>query len=200
MTSKPAAFLDRDGTIIEDRDYLADPDAVRLLPGAADAIVRLGRAGWPVVIVTNQSGIGRGYMTEADYHAVRRRLDELLADAGANVLATYHCPHDPNKLPACTCRKPAPGLYQRAAAEHGLDLRRSVYVGDRVRDIEAGLRAGGVGYLITADTQQQADVAAGTAADDPYPELASMGGRSYLVGSLAEAVDHLLADSPNLAF
>ena len=102
-----------------------------------------------------------------------------LSAAGAEILATYYCPHDPNTPPACECRKPAPGLYRRAAAEHGLDLARSVYVGDRVRDVEPGVRAGGVGYLIGAEVP---------------PELSSGVGKCYPVRSLAEAVGYVLAE------
>ncbi len=147
---RPAVFLDRDGTIIEDVDYLATPGGVRLLPGAADAIARLASANLPVVIITNQSGIGRGFYSEDDYVAVRRRLNDLLMAAGGRVLATYHCPHSPERIPPCDCRKPAPGLFLQASRDHDLDLARSFYVGDRMRDIEAGIALGGTGYLISA--------------------------------------------------
>ncbi len=145
---RPAIFLDRDGTIIEDRDYLGDPEGVALRPGAAEAIARFNRAGWPVIVISNQSGIGRGLITEKDYEAVRARLDQLLARAGAVLTATYHCPHRPDEDPPCDCRKPRPGLFLRAAAEHRIDLARSHYAGDRFRDIEEGIRRGGTGYLL----------------------------------------------------
>jgi histidinol-phosphate phosphatase family protein len=146
--SRAAVFLDRDGTVIEDRDYLRDPGGVRLLPGAGLAIARLTKAAVPVVIVTNQSGIGRGYFSEAEYEAVRERVDALLAAAGGQVLATYHCPHSPAVAPPCDCRKPAPGLFERAARDHDLDLARSSFVGDRLRDLEAGFLAGGRCFLL----------------------------------------------------
>lgn len=151
MPSGRAVFLDRDGTLILDRDYLADPDGVALVPGAADAVRRLNRAGLPVVVVTNQSGIGRGYYDEAAYEAVQARLATLLAEAGAHLDAVYHCPHPPDRMPPCDCRKPAVGLFLRAAREHGMDLARSFFIGDRVRDVAAALRFGGTGILVPRD-------------------------------------------------
>jgi len=145
---RPAVFLDRDGTIIHDRHYLGDPAGVELLPGAARCIALLNRAGLPVVIVTNQSGIGRGYFSEADFQAVQQRLLELLEAGGARVDAVYHCPHAPDHTPPCSCRKPLPGLFERAAGELGLDLARSFYVGDRVRDVAPGLGFGGTAILL----------------------------------------------------
>lgn len=175
-TLRPAVFLDRDGTIIEDRNYLGDPAGVYLLPGAAEAIVALNQAGWPVIVVTNQSGIGRGYFSEADYRAVADRMIELLTAEGASVEATYFCPHAPGVLPDCLCRKPAAGLFEQAAKEKGLDLARSHYVGDRVRDLVAGIERGGRGYLIGG-----MEVGAG-----------GIPARIHRVSSLAEAVALLL--------
>jgi histidinol-phosphate phosphatase family protein len=149
----PAVFLDRDGTIIHDAHYLADPAGVRLLPGAAEAVARLNAAGIPVVVVTNQSGIGRGYFTEADFRAVQARVEELLAAEGAKVDAVYHCPHAPDEEPPCACRKPGVGLFLRAAEEHGLDPARSWYVGDRLRDLAPAERLGGRGILVRAGAE-----------------------------------------------
>ncbi|MEX2584444.1 MAG: HAD family hydrolase [Gemmatimonadota bacterium] len=174
---RTAVFLDRDGTIIEDRRYLGDPAGVELLPGAADAIARLNEAGFPVIVVTNQSGIGRGYFGEPEYRAVQARLGELLEKSGARVDASYHCPHAPRASPACCCRKPLPGLFERAAAEHRLDLYRSVYIGDRVRDVLPGVSLGGEGYILRPDGARTGDVP---------PRL-------HTARSLAEAVDKLLA-------
>src|ERR1043165_2101603 len=120
-----AAFLDRDGTIIRDTEYLRDPEQVELLPGAAQAIRRLNDAGWPVIVVTNQSGIARGLLTEQDYERVRMRLDKLLAGEGAKVNATYHCPHHPDMTGPCDCRKPGVKLYADAARTLDLDTRGS---------------------------------------------------------------------------
>ena len=148
MTPRPAVFLDRDGTLIEDRNYLRDPGAVRLLPGAAAAVRRLNRAQVPVVVVTNQSGIARGLLTEDEYLATARRLEQLLADGEAHLDATYHCPHLPEISGPCECRKPGPLLYERAARDLDLDLTRSWWVGDRSRDVEAARRFGGRGTVL----------------------------------------------------
>lgn len=150
---RPAAFLDRDGTLVEDVHYLARPEQLALVPGVIEAIRRLADAAVPVVIVTNQSGIARGYFTDAEYAAVERALEARLAAEGAPVLATYHCPHHPELTGPCECRKPGPLLYERAAREHGLALGASLYVGDRWRDVAPALRFGGTGVLVpSADT------------------------------------------------
>ena len=148
---RAAAFVDRDGTLIVDVNYISRPADVALIPGAAAALRRLNEAGVPVVVVTNQSGIARGMFDEAAYESVRARLDELLATEGAHVDATYHCPHGPED--GCRCRKPGPELYERAIAEHGLDGARSFYVGDRLRDVLPARTFGGRGILVpSADT------------------------------------------------
>ncbi|NNM33188.1 MAG: HAD family hydrolase [Gemmatimonadetes bacterium] len=146
---RPAVFLDRDGTLIEDRHYLSDPAAVRLFDGAAEAVRRLKEAGYAVVLVTNQSGIGRGYFTEKDYRAVHRELCHQLASQGADLDGAYHCPDAPGVAgEGTTCRKPSPVLYRRAEGELGLDLRRSWFVGDKVSDVEAAELLGGRGVLV----------------------------------------------------
>jgi D-glycero-D-manno-heptose 1,7-bisphosphate phosphatase len=145
---RPAAFLDRDGTVVRDAHYLADPEQVELIPGAAEAIRRLGAAGLAVVMVTNQSGIARGLYDEAGYEAVARRLEELLHAAGASVDATYHCPHHPDFSGPCDCRKPGSGLYRRAARDHRLDLAGSYYVGDKLTDVLPAVALGGQGILV----------------------------------------------------
>lgn len=148
MTGRPAAFLDRDGTLIEDAHYLADPEGVRLLANVAPAIVALNARDLLAVVVTNQSGIAQGLLTEAQYEATRRRVIEALAELGARIDATYHCPHHPSVSGSCDCRKPATGMYRRAAREHRIDLARSLYVGDRRRDVEPALLLGGTGILV----------------------------------------------------
>jgi len=132
-----AVFLDRDGTIVDDPPpgFLHEPGKVRLLPGAAAAIRRLNQTGWLVVIVTNQSGIGRGLYDEAAYAAVQRRLAELLAAHSAHIDAAYFCPHHPDADGPCDCRKPGVKLFRDAQAALGIDLQRSYWVGDRWRDI-----------------------------------------------------------------
>ena len=148
LPSRPAVFLDRDGTIIEDVGYLGDADRVRLIPGAAEAIARLNQAGIPAVVVTNQSGIARGLLDETAYQATRARLDRLLADRGARLDGHYHCPHHPDITGPCDCRKPGLLLYRRAAQDLSLDLHASWWVGDRTRDIEPATALGGQGILI----------------------------------------------------
>jgi histidinol-phosphate phosphatase family protein len=151
LAGRGAAFLDRDGTVIEDRHHLSDPEGVRMLPGAAAAVAALNQAGIPVLLITNQSGIGRGIFSEADFLAVQRKVEENLAREGAHLDGVYVCPHSPDRVPACECRKPGTALYLRAAAEHGIDPAASVYIGDRLRDVLPAATLGGRGFLIGAD-------------------------------------------------
>jgi D-glycero-D-manno-heptose 1,7-bisphosphate phosphatase len=147
---RPAVFLDRDGTLIEDRHYLADPALVRILPGVAQGLRRLRTAGFVCVVVTNQSGIGRGMFAEADYHRVHAEMIRQLAAEGATLDAAYFCPAAPAAEGADERpdRKPAPGMLLRAAADLELDLTRSWTIGDAPRDVEAGRRAGCRGILV----------------------------------------------------
>jgi D-glycero-D-manno-heptose 1,7-bisphosphate phosphatase len=145
---RPAVFLDRDGTIIEEVKYLADPDGVILIPGAVEALDLLLDAGFALVVVTNQSGIARGLYGLTDYEAVARRLDELLAAHGIRLDATRFCPHHPSVSGDCTCRKPATGMHREVAEELGLDPARSFFVGDRVGDLLPALELGGEGILV----------------------------------------------------
>lgn len=139
--TKKAVFLDRDGVIIRQwNGYLNDPARVELLPGAAEAIRKLREAGFAVVVVTNQAGVGYGHLTEETLGAIHLRLQEELSREGASLDGIYYCPHRPEE--GCACRKPAPGMLLRAAEELGLDLSRSYLVGDMTTDIEAGKRAG----------------------------------------------------------
>ena len=148
MKARTAAFLDRDGTLIEDAHYLADPAGVRLLPGAVDAIAALNASHTLAIVITNQSGIARGLVTEAQYEATRRRTIQLFADGGARLDDSFHCPHHPSVSGSCECRKPGTGMYLRAARSHGIDLSRALYVGDRQRDVEPALELGGTGILV----------------------------------------------------
>lgn len=143
-----AAFLDRDGTLVQDPGYLHEPADVRLLPGVAAAVARLNRAGFLVITVSNQSGIARGLYPESGYHAVQRRLAELLAGAGARLDASYFCPHHPAITGPCDCRKPGLRLFQDAALERRVALDRSVWIGDRPADVEPGRRLGGLAYMV----------------------------------------------------
>jgi D-glycero-D-manno-heptose 1,7-bisphosphate phosphatase len=168
---RPAVFLDRDGTIIEDAGYLGDPDRIRLLPGAAEAIGRLNRAGMPAIVVTNQSGIARGLIDEAAYQDTRDRLDRLLAEERVRLDAHYHCPHHPEFTGPCECRKPGLLLYRRAAEDLGIDLRASWWIGDQPRDVEPATALGGRGILL------------GQPAGAPFPTASDLG----------EAVSRILA-------
>ena len=131
---RPAVFLDRDGTIAEEVGYLNHPSRFRMFPFAAAAMRRLNEAGLPVVVVTNQSGVGRGYFPESLVHSVNELMKKDLAAAGARIDAIYYCPH--TSADHCDCRKPKTGLLERAAREHSLDLARSFVVGDRYGDIK----------------------------------------------------------------
>ncbi len=152
-TERIAVFLDRDGTIMEDKDYLADPDGVELIPGAAEAIERLNHRGLLAILLTNQSGIARGYFTTGAVEVIHRRLAELLAGENAFLDSIYYCPHLPHEMlpdaqPPCGCRKPETGMVFRARSDHGIDLEKSYFIGDRLTDIELARRVGGTGILV----------------------------------------------------
>ncbi len=174
-----AVFLDRDGTIIEDLNYLKDPDRVLLLPGAVEALRLLQNAGYLLVVITNQSGVARGFFDEAACRAVDRRFQQMLAAEGVTVSASYYCPHLPGAAVAeydveCECRKPAPGLFEKAAREFGVDCSRSWAVGDSLRDIipakELGART--VLVLTGKGTREAADDRCRGAADFVAENLA----------------------------
>jgi len=145
--SRPAVFLDKDGTLIDDVPYNVDPAHIRLSRGAGEGLRRLHAAGYALVVISNQSGVARGYFPESALAAVEGRLRELLAAERVPLTGFYYCPHHPQGSVAgyaiaCGCRKPAPGMIARACAEHGLDPARSWLVGDILDDVEAGRAAG----------------------------------------------------------
>jgi D-glycero-D-manno-heptose 1,7-bisphosphate phosphatase len=144
--SRRYVFLDRDGTLVHDVGYGHRLEDYALLPGVRDGLRRLADAGFRLSVVTNQSGIGRGFYTEAQFHAFQARLREDLAEAGVTLDRTYFCPHLPDA--GCSCRKPAPGLLERAARELGADLARSWVIGDRESDAELARRAGCRGAVL----------------------------------------------------
>ena len=146
--TRRAVFLDRDGTLIEDADYLADPEGIVLIEGAVDALRRLRAEGWLVVIVTNQSGIARGLISPEQYRRVAAALEVRLRDAGCPVDATCVCPHHPDISGPCSCRKPQAGLLVTASRSLSIDLSRSFMVGDKVSDVRAGLAAGAASILV----------------------------------------------------
>ena len=141
--AKPAVFLDRDGTIVEDPGFLHEPARVKLLPGAAEAIRRLNDRGFLVVMVSNQSGIALGRYSVEDYQAVQRRLIELLKAQGARLDGTYYCPHYPSITGPCECRKPGVKLFREAQAALDIDFARSWWVGDRLSDVQPAQTLGG---------------------------------------------------------
>jgi D-glycero-D-manno-heptose 1,7-bisphosphate phosphatase len=139
--SRAAAFLDRDGVINEDRGYVHRWSDFVFLPGAVDALKRLQDQGFLLVIVTNQSGIGRGYFTEQAYSSLTNRMIEGLQSRGVRIDGVYHCPHLPSAVgrdATCSCRKPLPGLIERAIEDLLIDRARSFIVGDKPSDIAAG--------------------------------------------------------------
>lgn len=155
---RSALFLDRDGTIITEEHFLNDPERVRLMPGAASSIARANRAGIPVVVVTNQSGIGRGIISQEQYDAVAERFLETLAADGALIDATYYCADHPDVPEAETCRKPAMTMYWRAAKELGISLAQSAFIGDKWRDVQPALTSGGLGILVANAGTDQSDI------------------------------------------
>jgi D-glycero-D-manno-heptose 1,7-bisphosphate phosphatase len=178
---RPAVFLDRDGTVIEDAHHIGRPEEVRLLPGAAAAIARLNAARVPVVIISNQSGIARGMFTTADYDRVRDRVEALLAAEDARLDASYICPHYPPVSGPCDCRKPGTLLHRQAAAALGLDPARSAFIGDRWRDIAPALAFGGRGILVPSP-------------ETPAAEREQAQRDAEVAGSLSEAVGRFLGE------
>jgi D-glycero-D-manno-heptose 1,7-bisphosphate phosphatase len=192
---KPAVFLDRDGTINEQMGYINHIDRFRMLPGAAAAIHRLNQAGVPVAVVTNQSGLARGYFPESLLAAVHQRMVAELARAGAHVDGIYVCPHHPEAKEerfrlTCDCRKPKIGLFVRAARELGLDLTRSYVVGDRWSDLKAAAACGAKGILVLTGYGR---------GDYEFIGPCQQIQPHYVAADLAAAVDWILGDLPAAA-
>jgi D-glycero-D-manno-heptose 1,7-bisphosphate phosphatase len=148
-----AIFMDRDGTVCEEVGYINHVDRIRLLPRSAAAIKAANDAGFQTVVVTNQAGVARGYFAESLVDDVHDRVRELLAEQGARLDGIYYCPHHPEVGPPayrrdCTCRKPRPGMLERARDEMGIDLDASYMVGDSAMDLGAGHRAGTTNVLV----------------------------------------------------
>lgn len=146
---EPAVFVDRDDTINPDVPYCSDPADFELMEGAAEGIRRLNEAGLPVIVVTNQSGIARGYFDEETLEAIHGKMHRLLGEAGAHVEDVYHCPHHPDD--GCACRKPGTAMLEAAARDHGIDLSASAMVGDRVMDVVAAHRVGALGVIVPSE-------------------------------------------------
>lgn len=150
-----AVFLDRDGTINHDFGYLRDPEKVRLLPNVAKALKILLNDHWQLIIVSNQSGIGRGFYTEDQLHCVQNKVESDLESKGVNITGFYYCPHSPEQQ--CDCRKPKPGLLLLAAEEKNVDLSASWMIGDKISDVTAGITAGCRSILISPDAHISAE-------------------------------------------
>lgn len=171
------ALIDRDGTINVEKHYLSDPEQLELIPGAAAAIRRLNQAGWGVAVITNQSGVGRGYFGLDRLAQVHERLVSMLSAEGARVDGIYICPHAPDD--DCACRKPLPGMVEQAVAELHFDPKKAVMIGDKEVDVELGLAVGAKTFLVrTGHGHKHVD---GTKAD-------------HVVDDLPRAVDLILAE------
>ena len=191
--SRAAVFLDRDGVVIEEVSYLASMNHLALFPWTADSIRALNRAGLPVVVVTNQSGIARGLFDESFVDEVHREISARLALGGARIDAYYYCPHHPDGsvaeyARACDCRKPRPGLIDRAVRDLSLDAARSFVVGDKWSDVELAHAAGARGVLVRTGhgADEQARRRDGRGADAVVDNLA--GAASWILQSVKSEV------------
>ena len=187
VTSIRAVFLDKDGTLIEDVPYNVDPKLIQLTRGAVEGLQLLHASGYQLIVITNQSGVARGYFPESALVAVEERVRQLLAEVGVSHLGFYYCPHHPdgvvpNYAIACSCRKPEPGLLIRAAADHNIDLTQSWFIGDILNDVEAGRRAGCRTVLIDNGNETEWQLS---------PERSP----HYMVADLAEAALVITAPS-----
>jgi D,D-heptose 1,7-bisphosphate phosphatase len=170
---KPAIFLDRDGTINIDYNYVHTIDKFHFIDGVIDAMQELKKMGYLLVITTNQSGIARNIFTEQQFHTLTEWMDWSLQDRGVDLDGIYYCPHDP-LVDDCECRKPSPGMIQTAAKELKIDIANSYMVGDRISDLLSGKRAGvkktvlvKTGDAITEEALEQADWVIDSLADLP---------------------------------
>lgn len=175
---RPAAFLDKDGTLLEDVPGSAAPERMRWLSGAKEGVRTLAEAGFLLFVVSNQPAVAFGTIRESQLSAVRRRLAEMFAEAGARLCGFYYCPHDPRGsidlyARACRCRKPRPGLILRAAREHRIDLARSWMAGDILHDVEAGRRAGCRAILIDNGGETEWTLSPLRLPDASAPDLAA---------------------------
>ena len=173
--TKRFVLLDRDGTLVVEKNYLSDPDQLELIPGAAEALARLPKSGWGICLVTNQSGIARGYFSLGQVEKVHRRLAEMLAGFDVELDGIYLCPHAPGD--GCDCRKPLPGMALQAVKTHGFDPRDAWVIGDKEVDVELGHAVGAKSILVRTGYGQ--DHEGSTKAD-------------YVAADLAGAVELIL--------
>lgn len=150
--SRPALFLDRDGVINIDHGYVIRPEDFKVIDGVFNALRLAAKHGYDLIIVTNQSGIGRGYFTQADYDVLKSHIVQLFGAENITFTGIYHCPHHPDA--GCACRKPKPGMILQAAHDHKIDLEKSIMIGDKISDTEAG-KAAHVGNIELATPGQK---------------------------------------------
>jgi D-glycero-D-manno-heptose 1,7-bisphosphate phosphatase len=150
-----AVFMDRDGTVVEEVGYLNHPDLLKLIPQSAEAITRLNQSGLKVVLITNQSGVARGYFSEQILKKIHNRLKKMLLREKAYLDGVYYCPHHPDE--GCDCRKPKTGMLELAANELDIDLRCSFVIGDKMDDVEAAHRVGAKGILVLTGYGREED-------------------------------------------
>lgn len=190
QSKTPAVFLDKDGTLIEDIPFNVDPQLMQLTTGAIEGLKLLSKAGYKLIVITNQSGVARGYFPESALVEVEMRSREILQTANLSLDGFYYCPHHPDGVVpeyaiACDCRKPKPGLILRAAAEHNIDLPNSWFIGDMLRDVEAGHSAGCKTILLDNGNQSKT-------------QISNLGIANYIVSNLliaAQAIcQHSAAD------
>jgi len=167
--AKPAVVLDRDGTIIEEREYLSNSAGVKLIPGAGTALRELKKMGFSLVVITNQSGIARRFFSEAVLQEIHARLEQLLAEAGIRLDGIYICPHRPED--ECGCRKPKLGLMQQAARDLGFTPEHSIVIGDKASDIEMGRNAGAITFLVRTGHGAAVEGTRGSMADFVVDDL-----------------------------
>lgn len=184
MNSRNAVFLDRDGTLNEDRGYVVSLDQFVLFPGVCEAVARLNQSGFRVIVLTNQSAIGRGLMTEEDLNRIHIYLNKQLATVGGHVDAFYHCPHHPQD--ACECRKPKPGLIHKAITDFSLNAASCYFLGDKRSDLEAAQAGGIMGVLVNTSPYAGQALQAISAGELPV---------SHVADSFSEAVDWIVRTS-----
>jgi D,D-heptose 1,7-bisphosphate phosphatase len=184
MEKTSAVFLDRDGTINEEVEYLSRLEDLRIFPLCHEAIGRINKAGMKVIVVTNQSGVARGYFNEDFLHTLHGQINKMLGEGGAHIDRFYYCPHHPTEGKGtytrdCDCRKPKTGMFLKAAREMGIDLSSSYMIGDHQKDMEAADNAGIKGVLVRTGYGKNADVSEGTV---------------YIASDLLDAVQWILKD------